>query len=103
MSDACSYFNRTGGGTHLAAREDLYLLRRGVTEQLITEGFERVRGAHSATAIGDDTLKGLLGDQEATRAVQIGNRILDGRHRMHHANGDYHPPFPEEPTDLDRF
>ncbi len=45
--------------------EWLYLLRRGVTETLITEGFEGVRGAHSAIAIGDDTLKGLLTDQEA--------------------------------------
>ena len=44
--------------------EGLYVLRRGVTETLITEGFEGVRGAHSATPIGDDTLKGLLTDQE---------------------------------------
>ena len=34
--------------------------------------------------------------------------ILDGRDRMHHANGgitvngDYHPRFPDEPTDPDR-
>lgn len=45
--------------------EGLYLLRRGVTETLITEGFEGVRGAHSATDIDDGTLKGLLVDQEA--------------------------------------
>ena len=45
--------------------EGLYLLRRGVTETLITEGFEGVRGAHSATAISDKTLEGLLKDQEA--------------------------------------
>ena len=44
--------------------EGLYNLRRGVAETLITEGFERVRGAHSATAITDETLKGLLLDQE---------------------------------------
>ena len=46
-----------------------------------------------------------LSSQSTARAVQIGNRILDDRDRMHHANGgitvngDYHPPFPEEPTD----
>ena len=45
--------------------EGLYLLRRGVTETLIAEGFEGVRGAHSATSISDDTLRGLLTDQEA--------------------------------------
>ena len=45
--------------------EGLYFLRRGVNETLIAEGFEGVRGAHSAVAIGDETLKGLLHDQEA--------------------------------------
>ncbi len=46
--------------------EGLFLLRRGVTEMLIAEGFESVRGAHSALKIGDDTLKGLLeGQREA--------------------------------------
>ncbi len=45
--------------------EGLYLLRRGVAETLIAEGFEGVRGSHSVTAIGDVTLKGLLQDQEA--------------------------------------
>ena len=47
--------------------EDLYHLRRGVTEQLITEGFEGVRGAHSMTGdLSDDTLRGLLQDQHET-------------------------------------
>ena len=47
--------------------ENLYLLRRGVTEQLITEGFESVRGAHSVTGeLEDRTLRGLLEDQEET-------------------------------------
>ncbi len=44
--------------------EGLYLLRRGVTETLIAEGFDNVRGAHSAGDIDDDTIKGLLQDQE---------------------------------------
>lgn len=45
--------------------EGLYLLLRGVTENLIAEGFEGVRGTHSVTGISDGTLKGLLTDQEA--------------------------------------
>ena len=45
--------------------EGLYLLRRGIAETLIAEGFEGVRGAHSATSIDDGTLKGLLQDQMA--------------------------------------
>jgi len=45
--------------------ENLYLLRRGVTETLISEGFEGVRGAHSAIEIEDRTLEGLLSDQAA--------------------------------------
>ncbi|MCY3879820.1 MAG: hypothetical protein OXF74_11660, partial [Rhodobacteraceae bacterium] len=36
-----------------------------MAENLITEGFENVRGAHSVTSIDDNTLKGLLEDQEA--------------------------------------
>ena len=47
--------------------EGLYLLRRGVTEQLITEGFEGVRGADSLIGdLSDETLRGLLEDQEET-------------------------------------
>ena len=44
---------------------------------------------------------------EQWRAVRQ-RLILDSRDRMHHANGgitvngDYHPPFPEDPTDRDR-
>lgn len=50
--------------------EGLYLLRRGVTEHLITEGFEGVRGAHGVTGeLDDDTLRGLLEDQEETLEI----------------------------------
>ena len=50
--------------------EGLYLLRRGVTEQLITEGFEGVRGAHSvAPELDDATLRGLLEDQQETLEI----------------------------------
>ncbi len=43
--------------------ENLYTLRRGVTEQLITEGFEGVRASHSVEGVDDQTLRGLLKDQ----------------------------------------
>ena len=47
--------------------ENLYVLRRGVTEQLITEGFAGVRGAHSLIGdLSDETLRGLLEDQQET-------------------------------------
>lgn len=49
--------------------EGLYHLHRGVAETLITEGFERVRGAHSATEITDKAIKGLLQDQEAALKI----------------------------------
>ena len=45
--------------------EELYLLKRGIAETLIAEGFEGVRGAHSVIDVSDQTLKGLLQDQEA--------------------------------------
>ena len=50
--------------------EGLYLLRRGVAENLVTEGFESVRAAHSVYSdLGnpdDRTLRGLLEDQLET-------------------------------------
>ena len=50
--------------------EGLYTLRRGVTEQLIAEGFEGVRAAHAfEPGLSDRTLKGLLEDQHA--AVEL--------------------------------
>lgn len=45
--------------------EGLYLLKTGVIETLIAEGFEGVKGAHSVMDVSDQTLKGLLQDQEA--------------------------------------
>lgn len=45
--------------------ENLYTLRRGITEQLITEGFEGARAAHTVEGVPDQTLKGLLEDQQA--------------------------------------
>lgn len=45
--------------------EGLYLLRRGITEQLVAEGLELARGMHSVgPELDDRTLQGLLRDQE---------------------------------------
>ena len=45
--------------------EGLYTLKRGITEQLMTEGLEGVRGIHTLEGVDDATIKGLLTDQEA--------------------------------------
>ena len=45
--------------------EGLYTLRRGVTEQLVAEGFAGVVGAHTYESLEDATIRGLLEDQEA--------------------------------------
>ena len=44
--------------------EDLYTIRRGITEQLITEGLEHARASHTIEqGLPDETLRGLLEDQ----------------------------------------
>ena len=45
--------------------EGLYTLKRGITEQLMTEGLAKVRGIHTLERVDDATIKGLLADQEA--------------------------------------
>ena len=45
--------------------EGLYTLRRGVTEQLVAEGFAGAVGAHTYESLEDETIRGLLRDQEA--------------------------------------
>ena len=45
--------------------EGLYTLRRGVIEQLVAEGFAGVVGAHTYESLEDETIRGLLEDQEA--------------------------------------
>ena len=45
--------------------EGLYTLRRGVTEQLVAEGFAGAVGAHTCELLEDETIRGLLQDQEA--------------------------------------
>ncbi|MCY4283785.1 MAG: Fic family protein [Thiotrichales bacterium] len=45
--------------------EGLYTLRRDVTEQLVAEGFAGAVGAHTYESLEDETIRGLLQDQEA--------------------------------------
>ena len=45
--------------------EGLYTLKRGVTEQLVAEGFAGVVGAHTLENLDDRVIKGLLQDQIA--------------------------------------
>ena len=45
--------------------EGLYTLRRGVTEQLITEGLAGVRSIHTLEGVDDRIIEGLLADQES--------------------------------------
>ena len=70
--------------------EGLYTFRRGVTEQLIAEGFEGVRAAHAVEpGLSDRTLKGLLEDQHA--AVELVFEAAAGRRRLsHHAMASWH-------------
>lgn len=58
--------------------EDLYTMRRGFTEQLITEGLEHVRASHTVEgALEDETLRGLLTDQH--QALEMVFRAVNER------------------------
>lgn len=58
--------------------EGLYTLRRGVTEQLIAEGFAGAVGAHTFEGLEGRTLRGLLGDQEAAYDMMFDD-VASGR------------------------
>ena len=70
--------------------EGLYTLRRGVTEQLIAEGFANVRAVHAVEpCLSDETLKGLLQDQHD--AVELVFEAASGRRPLsHHALKSWH-------------
>ena len=70
--------------------EGLYTLRRGVTEQLIAEGFGAVRAAHALEpGLSDRTLKGLLEDQHA--AIELVFEAAAGRRPLsHHTMKSWH-------------
>ncbi len=85
--------------------EGLYLLHRGVIETLITEGFENVRGAHSVGPIGDETLKGLLMDQEAALEMLFAH-VKDERPLTASAIKEWHALLTrhqESATGMDHF
>ena len=70
--------------------EGLYTLRRGVTEQLIAEGFAGVRAVHAVEpGLSDETLRGLLQDQHG--AVELVFEAASGRRPpSHHALKNWH-------------
>ena len=70
--------------------EGLYTLRRGVTEQLIAEGFSGVRAVHAVeTGISDETLQGLLEDQHD--AIELVFEAAGGRRPLtHHSLKSWH-------------
>ena len=70
--------------------EGLYTLRRGVTEQLIAEGFEGVRAVHAVEpSLSDETLRGLLQDQHD--AVELVFETAGGRRPLtHHTLKSWH-------------
>ncbi|MYE85485.1 MAG: Fic family protein [Gammaproteobacteria bacterium] len=58
--------------------EGLYTLRRGVTEQLIAEGFAGAVGSHTFEGLEDRTVRGLLEDQEAAYDMMFDD-VASGR------------------------
>ena len=63
--------------------EGLYTLKRGVTEQLITEGLEGVRGQHTAEGLDDRTIRGLLVDQNT--ALDLVFATIKGERPLSHS------------------
>ncbi len=55
---------RRGFAIETGQIENLYTLRRGVTEELVAEGLQSVMGAHTLEGLSDRTIQGLLRDQE---------------------------------------
>ena len=70
--------------------EGLYTLRRGVTEQLIAEGFSSVRAVHAVEPdLSDETLRGLLEDQHD--AIELVFEAANGQRPLtHHALKSWH-------------
>ena len=58
--------------------EGLYTLRRGVTEQLIAEGFAGAVGSHTFEGLENRTVKGLLEDQEGAYDMMFDD-VASGR------------------------
>ncbi|MDE0104493.1 MAG: Fic family protein [Bryobacterales bacterium] len=58
--------------------ENLYTLRRGVTEELMAEGLQGVIGAHTLEGLPDRTIQGLLQDQAEALEVMFRD-VADGQ------------------------
>ena len=58
--------------------EGLYTLKRGVTEQLVAEGFAGVVGAHTLESLDDQVINGLLEDQTAA-CEMVWQDVAQGR------------------------
>ncbi len=71
--------------------ENLYVLPRGITEQLITEGLESVRLSHKMAApeVEDDSLTGLLQDQK-TALEMVFDTVAQHRPLSHTAFKEWH-------------
>ena len=69
--------------------EGLYTLKRGITEQLIAEGLGGVHGAHTVEGLADETIRGLLADQE-TAYTMLFDDIAGGRPLSQHHLKSWH-------------
>ena len=69
--------------------EGLYTLKRGVTEQLITEGLKTVVSSHTLENVDDETIKGLLQDQETAMEV-VFDQIKSDRPLSHFTLKSWH-------------
>ncbi|MYH24599.1 MAG: Fic family protein [Holophagales bacterium] len=69
--------------------EGLYTLRRGVTEQLVAEGFAGVMGAHTLEGLEDEAIRGLLEDQEAAYDM-VFEDVASGRPLSEHMVKSWH-------------
>ncbi len=71
--------------------ERLYIIPRGITEQLITEGLESVRLSHKMAApeVEDDSLTGLLKDQK-TALEMVFDTVAQRRPLSHTAFKEWH-------------
>ncbi|WP_423906981.1 Fic family protein [Candidatus Spongiihabitans sp.] len=71
--------------------EGLYVIPRGITEQLITEGLESVRLSHKMASpeVEDDSLTGLLKDQK-TALEMVFDTVAQRRSLSHTAFKEWH-------------
>ena len=69
--------------------ENLYTLRRGVTEELMAEGLQGVMGAHTLEELPDRTIQGLLQDQADALEVMFRD-VADGQPLTQHTIRSWH-------------